>query len=139
MMAYRAILTGIICIAVGVIGYTGATPDPETGKVSPTALIPAGIGGVLALLGMLALNDGLRKHAMHLAAMVALFGLLGGFMPLIRQQSKGVPFDPLAPAARNGLIMSVACLIFLVQCIQSFRAARKAREASAVPTPPAGA
>lgn len=129
MMARQAILTGVICVTVGLVGYFGGTPDPVTGQVSPTALIPAGVGGVLMLLGVVAFSDAARKHAMHLAAVVALLGFLGGFMPLVRQQMKGADFNPLAPAARNGLVMSLACLIFLVQCIQSFRAARQARQA----------
>ena len=127
-MAWPTILSGALCILIGVLGYLGATPDAE-GKISPTALIPAGIGGVLVLCGLLAFSDKLRKHVMHLAAMVGLFGIVGGFVPLIRQASKGNGIDPTAPAARNGLLMSLVCGVFLVLCVRSFIAARKARQA----------
>ena len=114
---------------IGVNGYLNGTPD-EAGKVSPTALIPAGIGAILIVCGALAFKDGLRKHVMHAAAMVGVFGILGGFMPLIRQAAKGKDFDPLAPAARNGLMMTLVCVAFVFLCVQSFIAARRARQAA---------
>jgi hypothetical protein len=129
-MAFNTIVCGLMLAVIGGFGYANATPDAETGKVSPTALIPAFVGGVLVLLGLLAYSDKLRKHVMHLAAVVGLLGFLGGFMPLIRQQSKGLPFDPTAPAARNGLLMSLVCLVFVVMCVKSFIDARKARAAA---------
>jgi hypothetical protein len=130
-MAFNTIVCGLMLVVIGYFGYANATPDAETGKVSPTALIPAFFGGVLVLLGLLAYSDKLRKHVMHLAAVVGLLGFVGGFMPLIRQQSKGLPLDPTAPAARNGLLMSLVCLVFVVLCVKSFIDARKARQASA--------
>jgi hypothetical protein len=129
-MAFNTIVCGLMLVVIGYFGYANATPDAETGKVSPTALIPAFFGGVLVLLGLLAHADKLRKHAMHLAAVVGLLGFVGGFMPLIRQQSKGLPLDPTAPAARNGLLMSLICLVFVVLCVKSFIDARKARAAA---------
>ncbi len=120
-------IVGIILIALGVYSYTNATPDAE-GKVSPTALIPAFLGAALAICGVLAHSTGLRKHVMHVAAMLGLVGFLGGFMPLIRQASKGKDFDPTAPAALSGIIMVVTCLVFVGLCVKSFIDARKARD-----------
>jgi hypothetical protein len=128
MMAWPTIICGAVLIAIGTIGYAGGTPAPESGKVSPTALIPAVLGGVLALCGVLAFGEKMRKHVMHVAAVVGVLGFLGGFMPLIRQQMKGKDFDPTAPAARNGLYMSFVCLVFVGLCVQSFIDARKARK-----------
>jgi hypothetical protein len=132
-MAVPTLITAVLLIIVGVVGYSGQEPNPETGKVSMTALIPAFIGGVLALCGLLAFNDKLRKHAMHFAAMVGLFGAIGGFMPIVRQISKTGTFDPMKPAAISGILMIVICLAFVGLCVRSFIQARKARQASGIP------
>ena len=50
-MAVPTLIISILLIVVGVVGYAGQDPNPETGKVSPTALIPAVVGGVLAVCG----------------------------------------------------------------------------------------
>jgi F0F1-type ATP synthase assembly protein I len=136
-MAIPTLVTAILLIVVGVVGYTQQEPNPETGKVSMTALIPAFIGGVLAVCGLLAFNDKFRKHAMHFAAVVALFGAIGGFMPLIRQYNKTGTFDPLKPSAISGELMILICAVFVGLCVNSFiqaRKARKAGEAAGTPT-----
>ncbi len=130
-MAVPTMISGVLLVLIGAMSYANGTPNPETGQVSPTALIPAFFGIVLGILGLLAMKDSLRKHAMHLAAMVGLFGVLGGFMPLIRQNSKGLPLDPTAPAALAGLLMSLICAAFVGLCVKSFIDARKARQAAA--------
>ncbi|MGL4419994.1 MAG: hypothetical protein ACRCZF_04960 [Gemmataceae bacterium] len=128
-MAAPTVICGILCVILGILGYTNATPNAE-GKVSPTALIPAFLGGFLVLCGILAAAlPNLRKHVMHFAAMLGLLGFFGGFAPLIRQAAKGNDFDPTGPAAINGLIMAVVCAVFVGLCVRSFIQARKAREA----------
>lgn len=129
MMAFPTIICGAILTAVGAYSYLNGTPDEVTGKVSPTALIPAFFGGLLVVLGLIAFNPGARKHAMHLAAMVGLLGFLGGFMPLFRQLSKTGTIDVTKPAFLSGVVMIVVCAIFVGLCIKSFIAARKARQA----------
>lgn len=134
-MAAPTMISALLLVFLGILGYVNGTPGDD-GKVSPTAMIPAAFGGVLGLLGALSLiGPGVRKHAMHFAAMIGVLGVVGGFMPLIRQSSKGMPFDPMAPAARNGLMMSLICLAFVVLCVKSFIDARKARQAAATTTP----
>ncbi|MGL6076671.1 MAG: hypothetical protein ACRC8S_21150 [Fimbriiglobus sp.] len=135
MMPVKAIICGALLITIGVNAYLNGTPNPETGAVSPTALIPAYFGGALALMGALGFIEGLRKHVMHLAAMVGLFGLLGGFAPIIRALATGKELDFTAPAIRNGLMMTVICAAFVYLCVMSFRDARKAREAKAAAVP----
>ena len=127
-MAIPTLITAILLIVVGVVGYANATPGDD-GKVSPTALIPAFVGGVLAVCGLLASNDKARKHAMHFAAIVGLVGAIGGFMPLIRQYNKTGSFDPLKPSAVAGELMILICLVFVGLCVNSFIQARKARKA----------
>ena len=132
MMAWPTMMCGGLLVLVGVIGYGTADADSR----SPTALIPAGVGAVLVLLGALAFNDKRRKHVMHLAAMVGLIGMIGGFMPLIRQYKKTGEFDPTKPSALSGELMILICGIFVWLCVSSFIAARKAREANAQPPAP---
>ncbi|MEM1402879.1 MAG: hypothetical protein AAGG55_06070 [Pseudomonadota bacterium] len=92
------------------------------GQTSMTALIPAFFGAALALAGAIALKDGLRKLAMHIAATVALLGAAGAFV-------RGVPGllsgDSLRLATLSQLTMGVLMLVFLVLCIRSFIQARK--------------
>ena len=126
-MAVPTMITALLLIVIGVVSYANGTPGDD-GKVSPTALIPAFVGAIIGVCGVLALNDRFRKHAMHLAAMFGLLGAVGGFMPLIRQYSKTGSFDPLKPSAIAGELMILVCMVFLVLCVKSFIAARKARK-----------
>src|SRR5581483_1239793 len=71
------ILTGALLIGLGAWGYLGAEAEHR----SVTALIPAFFGLALVLLGLLAFKEHLRKHVMHLAAMIGLIGLA---VPLAR-------------------------------------------------------
>lgn len=128
-MAVPTLITAILLIVVGVVGYAGQDPNPETGKVSWTALIPAIVGGVLAICGLLAFNDKLRKHAMHFAAIVGLVGFLGGFMPLQRQFKNTGTIDVTKPSAVSGILMILICAVFVGMCVNSFIQARRARKA----------
>lgn len=125
MMAWPTIICGVILMVDGVIGYS--QQDPE--HVSRTALIPTWFGLALLLCGLLAFKDGLRKHVMHLAAMIGLVGAIGGFMPLMRQYNKSGSIDPTKPSAVAGEVMIFVCIVFVVLCVKSFIDARKARRA----------
>ena len=129
-MAVPTLITALLLIVVGVVSYANGTPGDD-GKVSPTALIPAFFGLVLAVCGLLAFKDNLRKHAMHGAAMVGLLGAIGGFMPLIRQYNKTGEFDPTKPSAIAGELMILIWAVFVGLCVNSFIQARKARQANA--------
>ena len=128
MMAWPTIACGLALILVGVVGYGTAEPNADTGKVSPTALIPAVIGAVLVVGGVLAFNNVRRKHVMHLAAVVGVIGFVGGFMPLVTQYRKTGEVDPLKPSAVSGELMIVICAVFVWLCVNSFIAARRARK-----------
>ena len=119
-MAKITIGIGCVLIALGVGSYFG------TGRASVTALIPAFVGLPLALLGVVALNDGRRKHAMHAAAAIGLLGFLGaarGFAKLPALLSGGEVEKPVAAYAQ--ITMSLVCLVFLVLCVNSFIKARR--------------
>ncbi|MFM8272834.1 MAG: hypothetical protein ACKODX_10935 [Gemmata sp.] len=132
MMAWPTLICGALLILIGIIGYgTSEVQPPPT-----TALIPAFFGAALVICGSLAFNDKLRKHVMHLAAMIGLLGALGGFMPLVRQISKTGEFDPTKRSAISGELMILVCVVFVGMCVNSFIQARKARKAAQSTTAP---
>jgi uncharacterized membrane protein len=116
-MASTTILFGILLTLLGLVGYF------LTGASSPTALIPALFGLLLLVLGFLARSESMRKHAMHAAAAVALVGCVGALVPLLRTPSGVRP----AMAVFSQVTMAVLTALFVVLCVRSFRAARRAR------------
>ena len=115
----NGINTGIILIALALLGYLGG------GMQSWTALIPA-IAGVPILLGsLLARNPDKLKLGMHIAAT---FGLLGFLAPLGRIIPTAIKGDFELKLSTGCMItMSLVSAIFVIQCIKSFKAARRAR------------
>jgi hypothetical protein len=97
-----------------------------------TWLIPAGFGLVLILLGVFAkLKPSARKHFMHGAAMVGMIGTLLCLGQGINQLRK-LASDQEVNMLAFGMVwsMAIVCLTFVGVCVQSFRAARKARQAA---------
>ena len=120
-MPQITIVHGIALSALGILGYF------LTGKQSPTALIPTAFGILFVGLGLLAKRPGKRKMAMHLAAILALLGLLGTMRGIIKfgQWVGGVPLERPAAVISQG-IMGALCALFLSLAIQSFIKARRA-------------
>lgn len=119
-----AIVIGILLIALGVGGFIGS------GDVAPTALIPAYVGAILAILGIVvAAKPDARKHAMHAAAAIALLGFLAAAGRLISVLAQGKHPPALAAFSQAG--MAVLCVIFVTLAVRSFIAVRRAREAQA--------
>src|SRR5688572_2306182 len=77
-MASTTITFGLLLTLLGLAGYF------LTGTSSVTALIPAIFGLLLVVLGFLARSEGVRRHAMHAAAAVALVGCIGALFSLVR-------------------------------------------------------
>jgi hypothetical protein len=124
-MANTTIGFGVVFLVLGIVGHVA------TGSQHPTALIPAGLGLVLVILGLLAKKPKLRMHAMHGAALVALLGFAGsvsGIGQVARMLSGEAIARPPAAIARS--IMAVLCLAFLALTVRSFVAARIARRRS---------
>jgi hypothetical protein len=121
-VARISIVFGLLLIALGLGGFVG------TGSEHVTALIPAAIGLILILLGALALKEGLRKHAMHLAAMVGLLGAVGGAVKLLLPFIKGTERRLVADACTAA--MTLLCLVFVGLCVNSFIQARRRRAAA---------
>jgi len=127
-MAKPTLFIAFLLVLTGVGGFMLGHPDAGATHVSYTALIPAWVGLTLGILGVLAFNDGIRKHVMHAAAMVGLLAAGGDGFQLI----KTINNTATAPDVRNLKIVSmsitlVLCVVFLVLCIRSFIAARRAR------------
>jgi hypothetical protein len=126
-MPFLAILIGAVLIGIGLQGYYDFGDLLHVEKEHTTALIPAAVGGVLVLLGLIALaGPGARKHAMHLAAMVGLVGLVGAlYRPVQAMVDKKFDFENTP--TRLQLAMAGLCLAFVLMCIQSFINARRVR------------
>ena len=120
-MAKLAIGFGVALIALGLYGYFSV----DVGR-SVTALIPAIAGALLFICGVAALNPAMRMHAMHGAAMVGVLGFLAPLGRMIPQTIKGNP--PHGLAGFSQIAMCVLCLLFVILCVRSFIAARKARQ-----------
>ena len=129
-----SIMYGIALIGYGIYLYFEKNPEK-----SPTALIPAFFGAAFLLLGLLAsFKESFRKHAMHAAAIVGLFGFLGGLgmgLPKLEIISGQPPKRPEAVTAQ--IMLGVLCGIYTLQCVKSFIDARKARKQAAQAQPSA--
>ncbi len=117
------IIFSLIYIALGLGGYF------LTGGVHKTALIPAVIGIVLLILGLLAGNEKLRMHVMHAALLIGLLALLGTARSLLKLPAA---FD--GTAERPGAVFAQAAtavlsVAYLGLGVRSFIAARRARAA----------
>ena len=122
-MAKNSILYGIILIVVGLAFYIGSYQS------SITALIPGFFGVVMVLCGLLARNENIRKHLMHVAAVVALLGFIAtvpGIFKLFIILSGGEMERSVAVIEMT--ISSVIFLIYVILAIQSFLEARRRRE-----------
>lgn len=122
-MRLNSLIAGVICIGVGIYSFTQGAPNVETGVVSKTALIPAWIGVVfLAAAALSHLKPLLHKHAMHLAALASLIGLLGAAMPI---KVRGLDFSQAS--VQGSVVLFLTCGLFLVAAIRSFIAARSGK------------
>ena len=116
---------GLALIAVGLVSFFA------TGSDSPTAMIPAALGLVILVLGMVAGRETLHQHAIHGALVVALLGALGTLMNVVELPALLSGDDVERPGAViAATITFVLCVGYLVAGIRSFRAARRARTAS---------
>jgi hypothetical protein len=121
-----AIFFGVTLILVGVVSYI------ISNFASVTALIPAFIGGIIALMGLIAQSkESLRKHAMHVAVLIGLLGFIGTavrWIPsLINFLSTGAVKNSVAFISQT--ITALLCLAFVILCVKSFVDARRNREA----------
>ena len=126
-MAFPTIVIGLGLVLIGVQGYFDFGGVLGVKEHSPTALIPAAIGAVLIVCGILSRDDRLRKHVMHVAALVGVLGFLGALWRPVRALVREGTVDLTAVPVRLQLMTALLCLVFVVMCVQSFVAARRAR------------
>ncbi len=115
------VVFSLLFIAVGLAGFF------LTGGVHKTALIPAILGVVLLILGLLGNKENLRMHVMHAALLVGLLAFLGtarslGKLPAAIDGTAERPGAVYAQAAT-----AVLALVYLALGVRSFIAARRAR------------
>ena len=124
-MPSTTIICGVLLILIGIVGYGYGMAG---GGASPTALIPAVLGLILAILGFAAKSkEDLRKHIMHAAVIVGLLGLLGTASSFLKIPAllDGTAERPAAIVAQ--LATALVCLFFVVLCVNSFISARRNR------------
>jgi hypothetical protein len=120
-MTITGIYCGIVLILIGVAGYGYGL---SIGHASPTALIPAAFGLLIALFSAIGrAKESLRMHMMHVAVLIGLIGLI---IPAYRVLSK-ISSISLSAAVITQVAMAVVCLIFVILCVQSFISARRDR------------
>jgi hypothetical protein len=131
-MSPIAIVFGLLLTLLGG-GFCGFV-YADSGVFQPTALIPAGFGLLLIMIGLAARNEKARMHAMHGAALLGLIGFAVPTVMVARALINGNPFEPIKHGEQ--IAMAGLCLTFVGLCVKSFidaRVARKKREAEAAP------
>ena len=120
------IVTGAVLILLGIVGYFAS------GTSSFTAFIPSVFGILLSACGQLAKNPDRTKTFMHIAALLAVLGILGSLQGVPQAVSLLSGAEVARPAAAiSRAVMALVLTVFLVAAVRSFLAARKARAAAA--------
>ena len=94
-MANHAISFGVALVIVGLYGYFGYETQ------SLTALIPAVVGLLLVISGIVGQADTMRKHAMHVAATVSLLGAFAAWGFAIATLTQGKDANTMLYSAHS--------------------------------------
>jgi len=125
-LAKVTLIFAVLLIALGLAGYFG------TGAQHPTALIPLWFGAALAVFGFLAISpsEARRKLFMHINVTIGLLGFIGAAVEAVRgyahAKSAGIAPDQIALASK--VTMTGLLLIYVILCVRSFIATRRARQ-----------
>ena len=123
-MAKLTVVFGVVLILLGGVSFV------LTGHKFPTSLIPVAFGILLVTFGQMAESPEPRRRMlfMHIAVTVGLLGFLGTAQALFQafQLFKGKLF-PYPAAIEEKAAMAVLMLIYVLLCVRSFVAARRAR------------
>ncbi len=128
-MPIVSIVFGVVLTGISLWGFLGAKTIDF--KQNGTALIPAGVGVPLIVLGLAALRENWLKHAMHGAAVFGVLGVLaalGGLISAIVRKGAQRTLEE-----RSGIptvLMLVLCAAFVGLCVNSFIQARRRRQAA---------
>jgi hypothetical protein len=117
-MSITSIIVGVLLILIGAVGYVYGM---MTDHASPTALIPAAFGLVIAVLGAVAAaKESLKKHLMHAAVAIALIGFIFPAGRLVSKYSELTMSAAVLSQAATALV----CLFFVILAVRSFAKAR---------------
>jgi hypothetical protein len=117
LMARTSLIIGGLLILLALAFYVAT--------LSGTALSPLGPGVPILVCGIIAMKKpAATKHAMHVAMVFALLGIIGSAFPIISGAGEGGRLN----AILESLIMTVICALYLGMGIQSFVEARRAQQ-----------
>ncbi len=133
-MAKVTLVFAVLLAGLGLAGYFG------TGSQHPTALIPTWFGLALGVFGFLAIspNESRRKLFMHINVTIGLLGFLGAAAEVVRtfvstlslnavmSGSQPAPINEIALGSK--LVMACLLLVYVMLCVRSFIAAKRARQ-----------
>ncbi len=122
-MAKITMVFGVLLVFLGATAFILLGHHPHT-------LIPAGFGVLLVVLGAFASTPVAKRRMlfMHIAVTVGLLGFLGtipGIVGILRMAAGHVIERP--DAAKVQTMMGLLCLMYVLLCVRSFVAARRAR------------
>jgi len=113
-MPKKIVVFAVLLIALGVGAFLMSS--------SRTALLPAYVGGVLVIVGVLAMGfAGFRKYMLPVAGLVA---LLGALAPAAALAIRAAAMSPLALTVNVGMLALSATLFALI--VREFMTARRA-------------
>jgi phosphate/sulfate permease len=118
-MARVGIVFGLLLCGVTVVGLVGTLVK------SPTQFYPMMLGIPVLFCGVVALNPHRRKHAMHVASVVALVGAVVGSGCVVYglfELAGGQEVNQYALSLVAA--MSAICAVFVIICVASFIRAR---------------
>ena len=118
-MVRIVIVFGLLLILLGLGAYF-VLADPDQRSV--TALIPAMAGVPILVCGVIGVVPAARKHAMHVAMLLALLGAIAPWGRLVKAFQDGFEFNEKTGVQ---LGMSALCAILLILGVKSFISARK--------------
>ena len=125
-MAKVTIVFGVLLILLSAVAYTMLGNHSH----GIHALIPGAFGLLLVTFGAQAETPVAKKRMilMHIAVTVGLLGFLGTIPGIIgvTQMASG-HFVARPDAAKVQAVMGTLCLIYVLVCVRSFIAARRAR------------
>ena len=114
------VVYGALLIILGVTGYF------MSGMISVTALIPAFLGIIILVCGLLAQKESRRKLFMHIALVFGLLGLLGSDSALPSLFTMLGGEEVTRPGAVIGKsVTAILSLVFLIIGVKSFIDARR--------------
>lgn len=113
-----AIGYGALLILIGLGGYAASS------GASATALIPAGIGALVVVFGVLARQEARRMHMMHGAVTLGLISFLATASSLLKLAQGETALRYQSQAA-----VAVLSAVFVALCVKSFIDARRRRQA----------